>query len=176
MNRDPSTVNQTPTEVVQWRSREIPEALDALVMPEDTYLLTQAMTEELDPDATPFDLWVALERAARTEKHPVGSVMIAEGRSRGVKYIATVIVYDFEAERICRRDIVRVGLRDALSELGKRGCDRVGIFPLGTMRGGISSEEYLDVIAEVATRPGVEFPRTVYLLGRDSEPGEGAAR
>ena len=162
-------------EIVRWPWRELPGSLDALVLPEDTHLLLQAVTEELDPDVNPLDLWIASERAAQAEKHPLGSVAITDGRSRGVKYIATVIVYDFEAETICRKDIVLAGLQDALSELVRRGCDAVGIFPLGMMRGGISPGEYLEVL-EMATRPGQEFPRTLYLLGQVSEAGEDAGR
>lgn len=163
-------------DIVRWTSQELPDTLDALVLPEDTYLLLQAVTKELDPDVTPLDLWVALEHASGKEKHPLGSVMIADGKSRGVKYIATVIVYDFEAEIMCRKEIVLVGLQDALSELVMRGCEQVGIFPLGTMRGGISPTEYLDVIDVIATRRGGVFPRTLYLLEDEVKPGEDAVR
>ncbi|MEE9539825.1 MAG: hypothetical protein V3W10_10875 [candidate division NC10 bacterium] len=166
-------MNRRVTEIIPWPSSE-PPPLDALILPEDAYLLLQAVTEDLDPDVTPLDLWVALERAARTEKHPLGSVMIADGTARGVRYVARVIVYDFEAEMICRKEVVLASLQGALSALFQRGCETVGVFPLGTMRGGISQAEYLDVIGEITTRPGEAFPRTLYLLGKEPEPGEGA--
>ncbi len=100
--------------------------------------------------------------------------MIADGTARGVRYVARVIVYDFEAEMICRKEVVLASLQGALSALFQRGCETVGVFPLGTMRGGISQAEYLDVIGEITTRPGEAFPRTLYLLGKEPEPGEGA--
>lgn len=168
-------MKRSVTEIIPWSSSE-PPPLDALILPEDTYLLLQAVTENVDPDATPFDLWVALERAARTEKHPLGSVMITDGTARGVRYVATVIVYDFDAERIFCKEIVLDTLQEALSELGRCGCNRVGIFPVGTMRGGISQAEYLDVISEIARRPGKEFPQTLYVLGHKVEPGEDGDR
>ncbi|MFQ5802241.1 MAG: hypothetical protein ACE5JQ_05005 [Candidatus Methylomirabilales bacterium] len=161
------------TEIIPWSSSELPP-LDALILPEDTYLLLQAVTEDVDPDVTPLDLWVALEHAARTEKHPLGSVMIGDGTARGVRYVARVIVYDFEAEMICRKEAVLAGLQSALSALVQRGCKTVGVFPLGTTRGGISQAEYLDAIDEITTRPGEEFPRTLYLLGKEPEAGEDA--
>jgi hypothetical protein len=100
--------------------------------------------------------------------------MIADGTARGVRYVARVIVYDFEAEMICRKEVVLASLQGALSALFQRGCETVGVFPLGTMRGGISQAEYLDVIGEITTRPGEAFPRTLYLLGKEPEPGEDA--
>lgn len=143
----------------------MPEALDALIVPEDTYLILQAVTEEGDPHVTPLDLWVSLERAARTEKHALGSVMITDGTERGVRFIARVIVYDFEAEPMCRKEVVLAGLCNALNELSERGCGRIGIFPLGTMPGGISREEYFAALAEVAACLGGASPRALYLLG-----------
>ncbi len=160
------------TEVILSPSRELPSAPDALILPEDTYLLLQAAIEELDPNPTPLDLWVALERAARVEKRPWGSVVITDGECQGVKYIARVIVYDFDHEPICRREVVLAGLEDALAELGKRGCETIGIFPLGTMRGGISQVEYFTALNQVAARPRGKFPRTLYLLGPDPAPSE----
>lgn len=162
------------TEIIPWPSREPPGALDALILPEDTYLLLQAVTEELDPSATPLDLWIAVERAARTEKHPLGAVIVADGGPRGVKYIASVVVYDFEDETICHKEVVLSGLHDALSELVKRGCDRVGIFSLGTMRGGISQAEYLNAVDEITARLGGSSPRMLYLLEKKPGPGEDA--
>lgn len=161
------------TAIIPWTSHELPEALDALILPEDSYLLLQAVTKELDPDATPLDLWIAMERAARTEKHPLGSVLIADGRPQSVKYIASVIVYDFETEQICRKEVVLAGLQSAVSELGKRGCETIGIFPLGTMRGGISKEDYLEVVHEIISHLEGASPRTVYLLGQHPEPDSG---
>ena len=162
-------MNGRRTEIITWTSRELPGALDALILPEDTYCLLQAVTEELDPEATPLDLWIAVERAARTEKHPLGSVLIADGGPRRVKYLASVIVYDFEIEQMCRKEVVLAGLHSAVSELGKRGCETVGIFPLGTMRGGISQADYLDVVHATITHLGGASPRTVYLLGLHPE-------
>ncbi len=163
------------TEIITWTSWELPGALDALILPEDTYCVLQAVTEELDPEATPLDLWIAVERAARTEKHPLGSVLIADGGPRCVKYLASVIVYDFEDEMICSKEVVLAGLHDALTELVKRGCDRVGIFSLGTMRGGISQAEYLNAVDEITTRLGGSSPRMLYLLlGQKPGPSEDA--
>jgi hypothetical protein len=163
------------TQIVLWRSRGLPGALDALIVPEDTYLVLQTSTADLDPDATPLDLWASLERAARTEKRPLGSVIIADGKRRGVKYIASVIVYDFEAEPICCKEIVLAGLRNALSELVQRDCEAIGVFPLGTMPGGISQEEYFAALDEVARRSECEFAPTLYLLKPDPAPSEDPA-
>jgi hypothetical protein len=160
------------TEITRWRSRKLPRPPDAIILPDDTYLLLQAVTEELDPDHTPLDLWVALERATRTEKHPLGSVLFTDGDARGVTYIARVVVYDFDSEPICRREAVLNGLREALSELARRGCETIGVFPLGTMRGGISEAEYFEALREVVARLGGESPRTVYLL---QEGGAGSS-
>lgn len=161
------------TEVILWQSRDQPGALDALILPEDTHLILQAVTEELDPRITPLDLWAAVQRAADSDKHPLGSVMIADGKGRGVKYIASVIVYDFEAEPICRKEVVLAGIDNALRELVERGCQTIGTFPLGTMRGGIPQEEYLASLGEAVTRLGGGPPRTLYLLEQDPAPGEG---
>ncbi|MFQ5848892.1 MAG: hypothetical protein ACE5IQ_14615 [Candidatus Methylomirabilales bacterium] len=159
------------TEIIPWPSRELPGILDALILPEDTYLVLQAVTEELDPNVTPLDLWAAVERAATAEKYPLGSVVITDGRARGVKYVAWVIVYDFEDDPICQREIVLASLRDALGELTTRGCGAIGVFPLGTMCGGISQEEYFTAVNEVVTRSGSVFPQTLYLLGPHPAPG-----
>lgn len=160
------------TDIVQWRSKQLPMPLDALILPEDAYLLLQAETEELDPDATPLDLWVALERARGTEKRPLGSAIIADGRTRGVKYVARVIMVDFDDEPICRKEVVVIGIHGALSELAQRGCETIGVFPLRRMRGGLSQEEYLTALHEVGTRLG-GGPRTLYLLEQDPAPLEG---
>jgi hypothetical protein len=154
-------------EIILWGSRGLPGGLDALIVPEDTHLLLQAVTEELDPDATPLDLWAALERAARLEKRPLGSVIIADGRTRGVKYIARVIMVDLDDEPICRIEVVLAGLHDALSELANRDCETVGIFAFGRMQGGVSVEAYLEALTEVRTRLGGESPGTLYLLRQD---------
>ncbi len=122
------------------------------------------MTQELDPKATPLDLWAALERAARAEKRPLGSVIIEDGRPRGATSIARVIVYDFDSEAICRTEDVRIGLRGALSELVERGCETIGVLPLGTLRGGISHEEYDEILHALAGRLEGQSPRTLYLL------------
>lgn len=159
-------------QIVRWRSPGLPGGLDALIVPEDTYLVLQAVTEELEANVTPLDLWASLERAARLEKHALGSVIIGDGKRRGVKYTASVIVYDFEAETISRKESVLAGLSDALRELAKRDCTTIGVFPLGTMPGGISQEEYFAALDEVVRQSGGEFPRTLYLLGPDLAPGE----
>lgn len=166
------TTEEGFTEIVQWASREMPEALDALIVPEDTYVILQAVTEEVDPDATPLDLWVSLEKAARTEKQSLGSVLIEDGKVRGVKYLATVVVYDFEAEPICRNEIVLTGLRNALSELAKRDCTTIGVFPLGTMRSGISREEYLTAVNTAVASLSAKVPQTLYLLEPDAAGAE----
>lgn len=160
------------TEFVVWRSHGLPGALDALIVPEDTYLCLQAVTEKLDPNATPLDLWAAGERAARVEKHALGSVVITDGKRKGVKYIASVIVCDFEAETICHKEVVRVGLYDALSELAAHDCKTIGVLPLGTMQGGISEEEYFAALDVIVRDAGGEPPRTLYLLGQDWAPRE----
>lgn len=152
------------TEIIRWPSREMPEALDALVVPEDTYRILQAVTEELDPNTTPLDLWASVEKAARTEKYSLGSVMIVDGKGRGVKFLATVVVYDFDAETICCREAVCAGLYAALAEFAKRDCQAVGVFPLGTMRGGISQEEYFAAVNTAVASLGAKVPRTLYLL------------
>ena len=152
------------TEIIRWASRGLPPGLHALILPEDTYLLLQTVTQELDPKLTPLDLWAALERAMRAEKCPLGSVIIEDGRPRGVTYIARVIAYDFDSEPICRTEDVRTGLRSALSELVGRGCETIGVLPLGTMRGGISQEEYDEILHAVAGRLQGQSPRTLYLL------------
>ena|GEM_PF-1016378 len=157
-------------EITRWASRALPPGLHALILPEDTYLLLQTVARELDPKATPLDLWAALERAARAEKRPLSSVIIEDGKPRGVTYVARVIVYDFDSEPICRTEDVRTGLRSALSELVERGCETIGVLPLGTMRGGISHEEYLDALNEGVAGLAQWSPRTLYLLGQDSAP------
>lgn len=156
--------------ITWWASHGLPPGLDALILPEDTYLLLHTVTQELDPNSTPLDLWAALERAARAEKRPLGSVVIEDGRPRGVTYIARVIVYDFDGEPICRKEAVLAGLRGALSELVKRGCETIGVFAVGTMRGGISQEEYCQALGEVMAGLATVSPPTLYLLGRDSAP------
>lgn len=167
-DRRPSRLNST--EIIPWRSRNLPRPLDALIVPEDTYLILQAGTEKLDPDATPLDLWASLEKAARTEEHSLGSVIIADGKERGVKYLAAVVVYDFEGDPICRKEIVLAGLRNALSALAQRGCEKIGIFPLGTVPAGISQEEYFAALDEVGC-PGGGSPLTLYLLGPEAASG-----
>ena len=162
------TTEEGFTEIVQWAFREMPETLDALIVPEDTHRILQTVTEELDPHATPLDLWASVEKAARTEKQSLGSVMIEDGGGRGVKYLATVVVYDFEAEPICRREVVRAGLHAALTELAKRDCQAVGVFPLGIMRGGISQQEYFAAVETSVASLGAQFPRTLYLLLPDA--------
>ena len=152
------------TEIIRWASRGLPPGLHALILPEDSYLLLQTVTQELDPKLTPLDLWAALERAMRAEKRPLGSVIIEDGRPRGVTYIARVIAYDFDSEPICRTEDVRTGLRSALNELVGRGCETIGVLPLGTMRGGISQEEYDEILHAVAGRLEGQLPRTLYLL------------
>ncbi len=164
-DRRPSRLDSA--DIIPWRSRNLPSPLDALILPEDTYLVFRARTEKLDPDATPLDLWASLEKAARTEKQSLGSVIIADGKRRGVKYLATVVVYDFEAEPICRKDIVLAGLRNALGALAERECEKIGIFPLGTMPGGISQEEYFATLDEVGC-PGGGSSLTLYLLGPET--------
>lgn len=166
------TTRREFTEIVQWRSHEMPEALDALIVPEDTYLMLQAVTEELDPHVTPLDLWVSLERAARTEKHALGSVMITDGTERGVRFIARAIVYDFEAEPISREDIVRAALQNALHELVKRDCQAVGVFPLGTMPGGIAQDEYFAAVKTAAASLTARVPQRLYLLVPDAARAE----
>lgn len=167
------TTQDAFTDIVQWRSTQMPMPLDALILPEDTYLLLQAESEALDPNATPLDLWVALERARTTEKHPLGSSIIADGRTHGVKYVARVIMVDFDDEPVCRKEVVVAGLHGALSELAKRGCETIGVFRLRGMRGGLSQEEYLMALHQVGTRLGGE-PRRLYLLeegpGRPEDP------
>jgi len=161
------------TDVIFWRSPARPPALDGLVVPEDTYLLLHAATDALDPDASPLDLWAALERAARAEKQPLGSVIIEDGARRGVTYIARVVVYDFDGEPICHPETVRAGLADALNELVRRGCDTLGVSLHGPMRGGLSRE----ALNEVVVRLDVASPRTLHLLEQEegaSEPGPGA--
>ncbi len=150
--------------IIPWGSRELPLSLDALVLPEDTYLLLQDATEALDPEATPLDLWAALQRAGATEKRPLGSVLIGEGSARGVKYVARVVVVDFDAEPMCRTEVVGTGVEGALRELKKLGCETVGVFPVPGMRGGVSREAYVAMLREVRTRLGGEAPRTLYLL------------
>jgi hypothetical protein len=152
------------TEIIRWASHEFPPGLDALILPEDTYLLMQTVTQELDPTLTPLDLWAALERAMRGEKRPLGSVIIEDGRRRGVTYIARVIAFDFDSEPICRHEDVSVGLRRALNELVGRGCKTIGVFPLGAMRVGISQEEYDEILRAVAARLEGQSPRALYLL------------
>lgn len=152
------------TEIIRWASRGYPPGLDALIVPEDTYLLLQTVTQELDSQATPLDLWAALERAARAEMRPLGSVMIEDGRPRGATFVARVIVYDFDSEAICRKEDVRVGLRSALTELVARGCETIGVLPLGTLRGGTSHEEYDEVLHALAGLLEGQSPRTLYLL------------
>lgn len=122
------------------------------------------MTQELDPEASPIDLWAALERAARAEKRPLGSVIVEDGRPRGVTYVARVIVCDFDSEPISRIEDVRTGLRRAFSELAGYGCETIGVLPLGTMRGGISHEEYDEILHAVTGCLEGESPRTLYLL------------
>lgn len=117
----------------------------------------------MDPSATPLDLWIALERARTTEKHPLGSSIIADGRTRGVKYVARVIMVDFDDEPVCRNEVVVAGLHGAFGELARRGCESIGVFPLRGMRGGLSQEEYLVALHQVGTRLGGE-PRRLYLL------------
>ncbi|MGH7383258.1 MAG: hypothetical protein ACREKR_13710, partial [Candidatus Methylomirabilales bacterium] len=70
------------TAIIRWASRGLPPGLQALILPEDTYLLLQTVTQELDPKLTPLDLWAALERAMRAEKRPLGSVIIEDGKPR----------------------------------------------------------------------------------------------
>ncbi len=145
----------------------MPGGLDALIVPEDTYGILQAVTEELDPHATPLDLWASLEKAARTEKQSLGSVMIKDGKGRGANYLATVVVYDFEAEPICRSEVVCAGLHTALTELAKRDCQVIGVFPLGTIRGGIPEEEYFAAVNTAVASLVAQVPRTLYLLVPD---------
>jgi hypothetical protein len=146
----------------------MPDTLDALIVPEDTYRILQAVTEELDPNTTPLDLWASVEKAARTEKYSLGSVMIVDGKERGVKFLATVVVYDFDAETICCREAVYAGLYAALAECAKRDCQAVGVFPLGTLRGGIYQEEYLAAVNTAVASLGAKVPRTLYLLLPDA--------
>jgi hypothetical protein len=163
------------TEIIRWASRGLPPGLHALILPEDTYLLMQTVTEELDSTLTPLDLWAALERAMRAEKRPLGSVIIEDGGPRGVRYIARVITFDFESEPICRTADVRTGLRNALNELVGRGCETIGVLPLGTIRGGISREEFDEILHVVVGRLEGQSPRTLYLLEEGgARPGEGS--
>jgi hypothetical protein len=154
-------------EIVLCPWGELPEAPDALVLPEDTHLVLQAVTTELDPGATPLDLWVALERAARAEKRPLGSVIIEDGAPRGVHTIARVVVYDFDQEPICHQTSVATGLAAAFEALMRRACAAVAVAPLGTMRGEIPWETYLETVCAVVARLGVGAPWTLYLLSQD---------
>jgi hypothetical protein len=163
-------------EIIRWASRGVPQGLDALILPEDTYLLLQTVTLELDPTTTPLDLWAALERAARAEKHSLGSVIIEDGRPRGATYVARVIVYDFDSEPICRPEDVRTGLRTALSELVGRGCATIGVVPLGTLRGGISHEEYDEVLHALVGLLEGQWPQTLYLLEEGGATPGGCSR
>jgi hypothetical protein len=173
VNREPERIGHLgSTEIILWQSHDQPGQLDALILPEDTHLILQAVTEELDPNTTPLDLWAAIQRAADSDKHPLGSVVIANGKERGVEYIASAIVYDFEAEPISRKETVINGLDNAFTKLVERGCGTIGVFPLGTMRGGISLEEYFAAVGETVTRLGGESPRTIYLLGQAVPPAD----
>jgi hypothetical protein len=160
------------TEIIRWASRGLPPGLHALILPEDTYLLMQTVTQELDSTLTPLDLWAALERSMRAEKHRLGSVIIEEGGPRGVTYVARVVAFDFDSEPICRTEDVRMGLRHALNELVGRGCETIGVFPLGTMRGGISEEEYLLALTNALAQLESEPPGTLYIFGHDTSPGD----
>jgi hypothetical protein len=46
----------------------------------------------------------------------------------------------------------------------KRGCETIGLFPLGTMGGGISHEEYDEILHAVAGRLEGKSSRTLFLL------------
>jgi hypothetical protein len=117
-----------------------PFAVQAVAIEEDTWLILSADPKIAPTEEHPIRLMTDL---VNTEKEPVGTVRVKDGRP--LRFLA--IVHDVDCEPTWREQWVQSALAEVLQEAEKRRLGAVGLPLLGTRHGRLRPKRFAELLA-----------------------------
>ena len=130
----------------------------AIVREEDVQLILCAAAE-LRP--VPEGLAEIERTAVDARRHEPGSVVVRAGRPLSM----LAIIHDVDREPSCREEWILAATRAVFREAQWRGLTVIAMPLLGTVHGGLTAEQGLELLAAVLGEPGVAHPETLLLEG-----------
>jgi hypothetical protein len=149
---------------------EAPPATQALVVPQDVYLILGEVTA-IDEQAAVRTPAQVLSEALRQRPRRRGTVLAAP-QQPGRPLLLQAIVYDFEDSPPTRESYVFEALMSAFEEAGGRRVSSLALHPLGTAHAGIEPERFLSLLTQVcysAVELGTSLRHVHLLLSSPAE-------
>ncbi len=122
-----------------------PADSQAIVVPQDVYLILGEVSTIEETRETRAGVWAAL---GRLKPKPRGSVLVSPG-SGGAPLLLQAIVYDFEDAPPARSVHVFEALLTAFEEARRLKLVSLALHPLGTAHQGVPAEEFARLLSQV---------------------------
>jgi len=151
-------------EVVAAPEGESPFPVEARVCEEDTFLVLSAPAEIREPLEHPVRIFTALWQA---RPYPPGTVLVQRGRPTRL----LAVVYDLEAEPICREEWVAAALAELLTRAREKRLRSLALPLLGT-RGRLPAARFGALLKDALARGAPAGLARLWLVAPDEQSEE----